>query len=250
MSTSVWISGASRGIGAALVAQQPYSDAIVYDLSRSGGTPSTTHVPVDLADPPSWSTAAAHFAAGLAEHAPDRAVFVHNAATIEPMGPAGATDPAAYEASVLLNAAAPQALGAAFLAAVAAAGTPEATLAIISSGAATGARAGWSAYCAGKAAVEMWVRTVGLEQAAREHGVRVLAIAPGVIDTDMQALIRQQSAAVFPTVDRFVEMHQQGQLVSPEDAARDLWDVIANRDLPTGSVVDLRTFDDPVDEEH
>ena len=49
----------------------------------------------------------------------------------------------------------------------------------ISSGAARNAYAGWSAYCAAKAAVDRMSESIALEEA--EHGLRVHAVAPGVI---------------------------------------------------------------------
>ncbi|HUG83571.1 MAG TPA: SDR family NAD(P)-dependent oxidoreductase [Euzebya sp.] len=244
MRTTVWISGASAGIGAALAASVPFEDATTYDLSRSGGASGrTTHVRADLADPASWPFVAAHFAATLAEQQPRRAVFIHNAGTIDPIGPAGTTDPAAYTAGVLLNAASPPVLGSAFLSAVATAGTAEATLVIISSGAARTPYAGWSAYCAAKAAVDQWVRAVGLEQADRDNPVTVLAIAPGVVSTNMQATIRQASPQDLPTVDRFITMHEEGALSRPEEAAAGIWAAIGRDDLATGSVLDLRALD-------
>lgn len=243
MPTTVWISGASAGIGAALAAAVPFDDAMTYDLSRSGGTAGTTHVRADLADPASWPFVAAHVAATLAEQQPDEAVFIHNAGVIAPIGPAGRTDPQAYTTNVLLNAAAPQVLGSAFIAAVTAAATARATLVLLSSGAASTPYPGWSAYCAGKAAVDQWVRTVGAEQAGASRPVRVLAIAPGVVATAMQATIRDSSSEDFPAVDRFISLHADGQLRTPEDAAAGIWAAVRRDDLPTGSVLDLRTLE-------
>ena len=51
---------------------------------------------------------------------------------------------------------------------------------------------------------------VALEEAA--HGLRAYAVAPGVIDTDMQALIRATPAARFPDVARFAEMKRDEPL--------------------------------------
>jgi NAD(P)-dependent dehydrogenase (short-subunit alcohol dehydrogenase family) len=240
MRTAVWITGASGGIGAALATTCPYEGADLVDVSRSGGTPGTTHVKADLADPAAWGFVAARLAAALAESPPDRLVFIHNAATLDPIGPAGAQDPAAYTSAALLNSAAPQVLGNAVLAAVEAAGIRDATLVQLSSGAASSPYAGWSTYCAGKAAVDMWVRTVGLEQAGRPHPVRVLAIAPGVVQTGMQAAIRQQDPTDFPQVERFRELHEQGRLADPTDAARAMWSLITDREVTTGSVLDVR----------
>ena len=74
----------------------------------------------------------------------------------------------------------------------------------ISSGAAWNGYAGWSAYCAGKAGVALLTQAIAIEEA--EAGLRAHAVAPGVVDTDMQALIRASSEADFPEVERFHEM--------------------------------------------
>ena len=238
--TLVWISGASGGLGAALARTVPFPDAHVVDLSRSGGTPRTEHVPVDLADPAAWTAVAAHFAARLSGFTGRRAVFVHNAATLAPIGFAGEVDTAAYRDNVLLNSAAPQVLGHAFLAAVRAAGfAGHADLVQLTSGAARSAYPGWSGYGAGKAAVDQWVRTVGEEQRLRGAGVRVVAVVPGVVATRMQEDIRASDPANFPRVERFRQLHASGQLRAPDDAARSLW-ALLDGDVAGGEVVDLR----------
>lgn len=73
----------------------------------------------------------------------------------------------------------------------------------VSSGAAWRGFAGWGAYCAGKAAVDRLTECLQLEEAGR--GLRAHAVAPGIVDTDMQALIRRQSRDVFPDLDKFLE---------------------------------------------
>jgi NAD(P)-dependent dehydrogenase (short-subunit alcohol dehydrogenase family) len=76
----------------------------------------------------------------------------------------------------------------------------------ISSGAAWSGYAGWSAYCAGKSAVDRLTECVQLEEEA--HGLRAYAVAPGVIDTDMQSRIRECTPEDFPEVERFRERKQ------------------------------------------
>lgn len=237
-STTVWITGASRGLGAALAATVPFADARVLDISRSGGSATAEHVPADLADPASWVALQAHFLAQLAEGV-ERAVLVHNAGLLAPIGFAGEVDTAAYRDLVLVDSAAPQVLGQAFLTAVRQAAVPRADLVLLSSGAATTVYEGWSAYGAGKAAVDQWVRTVGAEQ-QRRGGVRVLAVAPGVVATGMQELIRGVAEDDFPAVQKFRDLHASGRLRDPEDAARQLWALLDRGDVPSGSVVDLR----------
>ncbi|MPZ72947.1 MAG: SDR family NAD(P)-dependent oxidoreductase [Nitriliruptorales bacterium] len=239
--TLVWITGASSGLGAALATTAPFDDARVVSISRSPGPDGTEHLPADLAEPVAWSAVETHLLARLTGFDGGHAVFVHNASTLDPIGFAGEVDSPAYRANVLLNSAAGQVLGHAFLKAVAESGFDgRAVLVMISSGAATSAYPGWSSYCAGKAALDQWVRAVGEEQRSRDTGVTVLSIAPGVVATAMQEQIRATDEADFPPVQRFHELHDSGRLRDPEDAARDLWAVL-DRDLPSGSVTDLRS---------
>ena len=232
----VWITGASRGIGAALAAAVPF-EASVVNISRSAGDQGV-HLEADLSDSTSWEVVARDFTQRLP--AADRAVFISNAGTIDPIGFAGEGDADAYRRSVLLNAAAPQILGDAFLRAVAASGFGgRAILCQLTSGAARTPYPGWSAYGAGKAAIDQWVRTAGAEQAQRGDRVRVVAIAPGVVDTNMQGRIRRADHQDFPRVERFRRLHDDGQLADPAAVARRMWAVLEG-DLENGAVLDLR----------
>ncbi len=236
----LWITGASSGIGAALAERAPYDDVHVVDISRSGGTPGTEHVPADLADPAAWGAIEAHFHARLAEFSGDRIVFVHAAGALAPIGFAGEVDPAAYRRTVVLDAAAPQALGDGLLRALDASGFDgHADLVFISSGAAQRPIEGWSAYCAGKAGQEMWVRTVAAEQARRGHRRRLLAIAPGVVATAMQEQIRATDERDFPDVGRFRRLHEDGALLEPADSAERVWALVTG-DADSGAVLDVR----------
>ena len=239
--TLVWITGASAGLGAAMAAAVPYDNARVVSISRSPGPDHTEHLPADLAEPAAWSAVELHLLARLAEFSGERIVFVHNAGTLEPIGFAGEVDSAAYRANVLLNSAAGQMLGHAVLKAVAESGFDgEVQLVMISSGAATNPYPGWSAYSAGKAALDHWVRAAGQEQRERGSKVTVLSIAPGVIATGMQERIRSADAADFPSVDRFHELHDAGELADPQAAAQAVWAVIG-RGLESGTVTDVRS---------
>jgi benzil reductase ((S)-benzoin forming) len=71
-------------------------------------------------------------------------------------------------------------------------------------------------------------------------GVRVIAIAPGVVATGMQDLIRSTDERDFPQVGRFHDLYERGELLEPVDAARGLWAVLADPDVTTGTVTDVR----------
>lgn len=233
----VWISGASSGIGAALAACVPWSGARVIDISRRGA-PGLEHVAADLADPVSWDAVAASFQRELAAFGGHRAVFVHAAGTIDPVGYAAEVDPAAYRHNVLLNAASPQVLGQAFLAA--AAGRPgQRHLVLVTSGAANSVYPGWSSYGASKAAVDQWARSVGAEQDER-GGVQVMAVAPGTVDTAMQRQIRETAEEAFPQRQKFIDLHDAGKLTDPAEVAAKMWGLL-DAGLENGAVVDLRS---------
>jgi len=239
MSALVFVTGGSSGIGRALIETVPYPAARVVHFARRPTADVATNVAADLADPASWPRVAETFARECDGFAGERVVFVHAAGVLTPIGFAGEVDAAAYRSHVLLNSAAPQVLGDAFLRALGKTRAP-ATLLFLGSGASTSVYEGWSGYCAGKAAVDHWTRTVGAEQARRGGRCRVLCVAPGVVATAMQEEIRATSERDFPTVERFHELHRDGVLRAPADVARDLW-ALLDRDLPNGSVLDLRT---------
>ncbi|HEY5889564.1 MAG TPA: SDR family NAD(P)-dependent oxidoreductase [Acidimicrobiia bacterium] len=246
MSGLVIVTGASSGLGLALAQSVPFSARVV-DISRSG-PPSGTHIEhitADLSDPNSWPRVAGEVESMFRDMGPTRSVFIHSAGTLTPISHVSDADTTAYTRNVLLNSAAGQVLGMAFLKAVTASPSPAESpgihdLVMISSGAASNAYPGWAAYGAGKAALDHWVRGVGLEQKIR-GAVRVAAIAPGVLDTAMQAEIRATRESDFPDGDRFRKLKSEGNLVSPEDAAHRMWQLIESG-LETGSVVDLRNL--------
>ena len=233
----VIVSGASSGIGLALARSVPWPDARVIDVSRRGA-PGLEHLAADLSDPAQWARVAELFEREVAGFAGARAVFVHSAGTLDPIGFAGEMDAAAYRGAVLLNAACPQVLGDAFLRA-ARRTRADCRLLLISSGAAHHVYEGWSAYGAGKAAVDQWARTAGAEQQRRGGRVRVLAVAPGIVATAMQEQIRATRAQDFPEVARFQELFTTGQLRQPREVAAEIW-ALVDHDLPNGAVVDLR----------
>jgi NAD(P)-dependent dehydrogenase (short-subunit alcohol dehydrogenase family) len=112
----------------------------------------------------------------------------------------------------------------------------------ISSGAAVRPYAGWAAYCASKAAVDQLTRVVALEEAP--HGLRAVALSPGLVDTGMQAAIRASDEASFPEVDRFRLAAAEHRFNSPAWVAGHILDLAFAPGQPDDVIV--RVADQPV----
>ncbi|NNE96492.1 MAG: SDR family NAD(P)-dependent oxidoreductase [Acidimicrobiales bacterium] len=241
------ISGASSGIGAAMAKLAADAGHTVASISRRPGP--GHHLTADLSNPKSWGGAGDWMEGLIRSQSWDRVVFVHNAGVIEPIGFAGEVDTDAALSNVMLNSAAPQVLGSRFLAAVAKADIM-AQLMLISSGASQAPIQGWSSYCAGKAATDMWAAVAGAEQDDRKSSVTVLSVAPGVVDTEMQGAIREADSDDFPSSERFHNLHSSGGLTSPADVARVLLqlteinagDSFGGIHVENGARLDIRDF--------
>ncbi|CAM3521699.1 SDR family NAD(P)-dependent oxidoreductase [Marinicrinis lubricantis] len=165
--------------------------------------------------------------------------LINNAGVLEPIGPAHMNESGAVGQHIAINLTAPILLTSALLRITASISADKRVMQI-SSGAGRKPYAGWSAYCAAKAGLDHFTRCLKLEQDEIKHGARVASVAPGVIDTDMQALIRGAGEERFPSHSRFVKMHEMGELISPSDAASRLLQYLESQSFGVEPIVDIR----------
>ena len=170
-----------------------------------------------------------------------RWVLVNNAGMVDPVARNQALDAATLAASVAVNLTAPMLITSHFLAATAGLAADRRVL-HISSGAGRNPMAGWSVYCAVKAGLDMHARTVKLDNAQEAHPVRIASIAPGVIDTQMQATIRASDPAAFPQIERFHALKEQGQLATADDTAARLLNYLEREDFGAREIDDIRNY--------
>jgi len=218
------VTGHTRGLGAPLAEQLLQEGIAVLGVSRSRH-PSLAaqagdrfaEIELDLSD---TSAVATWLAGDTLRSFVDGASIVllfNNAGIVDPIGPLDAQDPALVARAVSLNVAAPLMLSAALVQAVSA--PTECRILHVSSGAARNAYAGWSVYCATKAALDHHARAVALDA---NRALRICSVAPGVVDTGMQATIRSTSEENFPMREKFDQLKASGALSTPEAAARHL----------------------------
>ena len=210
------VSGGSAGLGLALCRQYQASGYQLVDFSRSGRHPFT--VRVDLADPAASLPILRRTLEGLAARRWDEIVLVNNAGTLAPIGPASRKSEAEVMANMNVNFCSAILLVSATVGAFQAHACRK-RIGNISSGAATKGYAGWSLYCAAKAGVENFIRALAREQETEAHPFEAVNINPGVMDTAMQAAIRQAAETDFPDVRHFVQRQARGELQPPERIA-------------------------------
>lgn len=207
------VTGASRGIGAGLAAH--FADRGLRlglcGRNRPVAPPGTDAVvlALDVGDAAAVDRLADEVVARFGRID----LWVNNAGVLDPIGPLVDADPTALDRHVATNIIGVMHGTAAFARHVRSR-PGGGSLVNISSGAATSPYRGWAAYCASKAAVEMLTEVVGLEEVG--SGLLAYAVAPGVVDTDMQASIRSTSEQEFPDVDRFRRLGDEGAFVTPE----------------------------------
>jgi NAD(P)-dependent dehydrogenase (short-subunit alcohol dehydrogenase family) len=243
------VTGASRGLGLALAQQLLDRERKVLTMSRNPDPALAQHAQRQGAPLEQWSldVAAADAAPrleawlrGLDSQAFDRVVLINNAGVIGAVGPLERMDAPSIAQVLRVDFEAPALLSAAFLRATRA-WRAERRVLNISSGAGRVAIAGWAAYCAAKAGLDQLSRVMALDEALLPNPARIVALAPGVIDTDMQTQLRQSDERSFPTLSRFKEFKATGQLAPPADAAARLIKFLDRKDFGTNPVADVRT---------
>ncbi|MDQ0337479.1 benzil reductase ((S)-benzoin forming) [Caldalkalibacillus uzonensis] len=167
--------------------------------------------------------------------------LINNAGIVEPVKPIEKCPTDELTANIHVNLLAPMVLTSLFVK-LADRFNGDKRIMNISSGAGKRAVHGWSAYCTSKAGLDLFTRCVGLEQEGQTNPVKVLSVAPGIIDTDMQTNIRSTQQEDFPDVERFIEYKVQGQLMSPAFVAEKLICLFFEEQWPQGGVVDIRDY--------
>ncbi|HMQ71973.1 MAG TPA: SDR family NAD(P)-dependent oxidoreductase [Rubrivivax sp.] len=243
------LTGASRGLGRAMAAQllqrgrhlltiARHADPALDTLARERGATLTAWT-LDLADAPA---AAARLAGWLAAQPPADAVLINNAALLSEPAPLRDGRDAELSAAVRVGLEAPLLLSAAFLRATDGWGSDRRVL-NISSGLGRRAMAGSASYCAVKAGMDHFSRALAMEESARSdgrRGARIVSLAPGVIDTDMQVQLRGADRTRFPDGAMFEALQTEGRLATPEEAARRVLAFLAREDFGTEPVADVR----------
>ena len=234
------ITGTTKGLGAALRDElSANAGNVVIGLSRGPASADPANVHVDLSDIASIAPAFASCEAMISGKKFDRAVLLNNAGVVGPVGKFDQLDPGETAKNVNVNLIAPMVLTRLFGNATRNVASQRLVV-NISSGAAKRPIAGWSIYCAAKAGLEMATRAAALEAGTDDPTLSICSLAPGVVDTPMQAQVRSVSEREFPDVERFRAMKADGVLRDAGAVARDIIKLIDSGKLSNGGNFDIR----------
>lgn len=214
-----FITGTSSGIGKALVQELlKYPQQQIFGLSRSNSLndEAFTHTVIDLSNPKDLEIVDFH-----KFNDARKIVLVNNAGTLGEVRYVGQQSNQNIQDVLQVNFTSTAILMNKFIAAYQ--DYPcDKMIVNISSGAATSAYDGWSNYCSAKAALNMYTMVIDKEQQERKFPVKAYAIAPGVVDTLMQDLIREASATQFSQIEKFKNLKTNDQLYQAHDVAKRL----------------------------
>ncbi len=230
----IYITGTSKGIGKELALELlKNNNNKVIGIARNQTIKHNNyiHFNINLADIEALKNFKFKTPPGL-----KKAVLINNAATLGEVNHLGNFSATMVHNTLNVNVVAPMILMNDFIKAYQDA-VIEKLVINITSGAATSPYDGWSMYCASKAAIDMMTKVADAEQALRKHPVKVIAIAPGVVDTAMQTQIRETNVSRFTRKQKFIDLKEQNQLYHPADVARKLAEIVNEPETSGGLVV-------------
>ncbi len=113
----------------------------------------------------------------------------------------------------------------------------------ISSGAAYNPYTGWGSYCSSKAGSLMFSKVLAEEQSMQPYPAKIVSLAPGVVETEMQRTIRSKNENQFPNIDKFIELKEKGILYTTDHVGQTIAsEIIGNEDIKNGAEIDLRDY--------
>lgn len=223
MTQTVVVTGASRGLGAAiarLAAQLGANvvlnarsvgdlEQVAQNIRKAGGT--ALIAAGDVSQPEECQA--------VVKQAIERFgridALVNNAGMLEPLEPLANITLDAWQQNLAVNLLGPIVLTQAALPHLR---ESNGRVINVSTGAALDPIVGAAAYSVAKAALNQFTRAL----AGEERDITAIAFRPGVVDTEMQALIRRTGEEGMPpeVYESFVRYHREGDLLPPETPGR------------------------------
>ncbi|WP_422660620.1 SDR family NAD(P)-dependent oxidoreductase [Paenibacillus sp. EC2-1] len=230
------ITGTSRGIGNQLAKMLLENGNVVHGISR-GDSPvlseheNYTHHPFDLGQISSIQDLLLHIFSLMDLSNSEMICLINNAAMLEPLKTIDKCTPEEINLNLQTSLIAPIVLTSCFMNQ-----TSEMHLrrkiVNISSGSGTYPAPAMSVYCTAKAGINMFTACVGAEQANQLFPVEIVAVDPGMVETELQMIARGKADEQFEMAKYFRQAHDTGQLLSTETLGEHLLRIIEKKIEP------------------
>lgn len=242
------VTGASKGLGASIAERVLREQFGLISVSRNENLTLKKladenglfykHESCDLTSRSETEQAFSAIAEMVFSSSDNEVLLVNNAGVVEPIDQVGDLDHEGIETSLQVNVAAPMYTTNLFL--QKANGT-KLTIVNVTSGAAERPVQGWSVYCSTKAALNMFTKTVAVEQ-NHTGNATIIGYSPGIMDTDMQGVIRSSTEHAFQEVHKFIAFKENGMLRSTSVVADALIDLLITDELENGKIYSVNNL--------
>ena len=234
------ITGGSKGIGKGVIQAYLSNGARVFSISRTVNTElskeGVTQIQLNLTQSDKIESELHKIFHLLDKEKVAKITLINNAGSLGKVGPLEKLDIETITQTITLNTTVPFVLSSVFIRYFQG-WQAKKSIINITSGAALKPYFGWSIYCSSKAAINMLTQTIALEQADVENAVKVLAIAPGVVDTDMQAEIRRSDKSNFKDIERFIALKEEGGLNDALTVGEKIFEMDNDDSLQSGAIL-------------
>ena len=233
MQKVAFITGTSRGIGQALAELLLKENYLVYGYSRTNYIkhPNFTFIKVDLSNLEEVKNIS------FPKLKNTNFLLVNNAARVGSIIPLNMKKEVDIVHDYNLNIIAPTILCAKFINYN---DSNKKMIINISSGAANNNIASWSTYCASKSALDRLTNVIFEE---KHRNLTIFSVYPAVVDTKMQAEIRNTDINLFPLKSKFTDLFKKNQLESTENVAQKVFYIIQNHTKYYQNILSIREID-------
>ncbi len=240
MSKIAIITGGSRGLGKAFCKKYYENDYEVFSIARTkSDLKNITQISCDLSKTTDVNAVFTNLFTEIAQKKVSKIVLINNAGTLGTIAPIEKNNPESIAAAIQINVTAVLQITALFIKHTQSLNCLKKIISI-SSGAAKNPYEGWSVYCSSKSAIDMMTKVIAKEQQNIKNGVSVSAVYPGVVATQMQETIRKTPKENFKSLDKFISLYENKQLLSPEYVAEKVFNLETENILKNGDIVDIR----------
>ncbi len=234
------ITGGSRGLGKAFCEKYYKNGYEVFSIARTkSNLKNITQISCDLSKTEEVTTIFTQLFTKITQKKVAKVVLINNAGTLGTIAPIEKNSSESIATAIQINVTAVLQITALFIKHTQSLNCLKKIISI-SSGAARNPYEGWSVYCSSKSAIDMMTKVIAKEQENLENGVSISAIYPGVVATQMQETIRKTPKEDFKSLDKFISLYENKQLLSPEYVAEKVFSLETENILKNGDIIDIR----------